>query len=215
MILSSGISSCIICALPATEHETIAPELERFLAAGPPPVFMGFGSLMPLQSWQLDKTVALLKKAARLAGCRAIIQADIHANDVEAPPSLGVPDRVMIVRRTPHAQVFPRCAAVVHHCGAGTTHTTLKAGVPSIPVPHISDQFQWADELRRLGIISGWVSRRRLTAVRLARRIRETLDTPRFRDNAQRIEAQMRDDDGPRTAARLIESAVAGRGHGL
>lgn len=195
---------CGFLALPATEHETIAPELERFLADGPPPVFMGFGSLMPLQSWQLDDTVALLKEAARLADCRAIIQAD-----VDPPPSSADDSRVLLVRRTPHAQVFPRCAAVVHHCGAGTTHTTLKAGVPSIPVPHISDQFQWADELRRVGVISGWVSRRRLTAARLAGRIRETLHTSRFRDNALRIQAQMRGDDGPRTAAALIESAGA------
>ena len=189
-------------ALPPTQHEAISPELAGFLADGPPPVFMGFGSLMPWQSSQLTEIVALMKEAARLADCRAIIQAD-----AVALPSAGAAgdDRVMVVSRTPHAQVFPQCAAVVTHCGAGTTQTTLKAGVPAIPVPHISDQFQWADELRRIGVAPAAVPRRRLTAARLAARIREVLQQPRFAENARQIQARMKDDDGPRTAARLID----------
>ena len=193
---------CGFLALPATEHEVLSPELATFLADGRPPLFMGFGSLMPLQSWQVTETVGLLKEAARLAECRAIIQADVA--------SPAVPD-ILMVTRAPHAQVFPRCAAVVHHCGAGTTHTTLKAGVPSIPVPHISDQFHWADELRRIGVAPAAISRRRLTATGLAARIRETLHQPRFRENAQRVQAEMTDDDGPRTAARLIDEVARAR----
>lgn len=198
---------CGFMALPSTQHEAVSPELARFLADGPPPVFMGFGSLMPWQSSHLTEAVALLTEAARLADCRAIIQAD-----EKAPPSLPVPGngRVMIVSRSPHAQVFPQCAAVVHHCGAGTTHTTLNAGVPSVPVPHVSDQFQWADELRRVGVAPAKISRRRLTAARLAARIREVMQNPRFRENARRIQAQMKDDDGPRTAARLIDEVASG-----
>jgi sterol 3beta-glucosyltransferase/vancomycin aglycone glucosyltransferase len=189
---------CGFLALPSTGHEAVSSELARFIADGPPPVFMGFGSLMPWQSSHLTETVALLKEAARLADCRAIIQAEV-------PPDHD--DRVMIVSRTPHAQVFPQCAAVVHHCGAGTTHTTLKAGVPSLPVPHVSDQFQWADELRRVGVAPAAIPRRRLTAARLAARIREVMQHPRFRENASQIQARMKDDDGPRTAARLIDEA--------
>ena len=194
---------CGFLALPSTEHEAVSPELARFLAEGPPPVFMGFGSLMPLQSSHLTETLALLKEAARLADCRAILQADV-------PPERD--DRVMTVSRTPHAQVFPLCAAVVHHCGAGTTHTTLKAGVPSVPVPHVSDQYQWAAELRRVGVAPAAIPRRRLTAAGLAARIRETLQTPRMRERARQIQAEMTDDDGPGTGAQLIESAYAAFG---
>jgi len=199
---------CGFLALPPTGHEEVSPELTKFIADGPPAVFMGFGSLMPWQSSHLTEAVALLKDAARMAGCRAIIQAE-----VEAFPSPVVPgdDRVMIVGRTPHAQVFPHCAAVVHHCGAGTTHTTLKAGVPSVPVPHVSDQFQWADELRRVGVAPAAIPRRRLTAARLAARMRETMENPRFGENARLMQARMKDDDGPRTAARMIESAFTTR----
>ena len=200
---------CGFLALPPTGHEEVSPELATFIAAGPPPVFVGFGSLMPWQSSHLTEAVALLKDAARMAGCRVIIQAEVGA---PASPSVPGDDRVMIVSRTPHAQVFPRCAAVVHHCGAGTTHTTLKAGVPSVPVPHVSDQFQWAAELRRVGVAPAAIPRRRLTAARLAARIRETMENPRFGENARLMQARMKDDDGPSTAARMIESAFASSG---
>lgn len=113
----------------------------------------------------------------------------------------------MVVRRIPHAQVFPRCAAVVHHCGAGTTHTALAAGVPSVPVPHVSDQFAWAGELRRLGVASGAESRRSLTASKLARRIADVVADPGMRTRAVAVQARMKDDDGPARAAELIEVA--------
>ncbi len=195
---------CGFLALPSTTHEQIAPDLEAFLNAGPPPVFMGFGSLMPVGSSYLTDTVALMKEAVRMAGCRAIIQAEV-------PPERG--DRVTVVSRTPHAQLFPRCAAVVHHCGAGTTHTTLKAGVPSVAVPHVSDQFAWAGELQRLGVAPPAVTRRTLTAATLARRLTDVLANPGMRARAAAFSARMTDDDGPARAAELIEEAVSTHEH--
>lgn len=191
---------CGFLALPSTEHEQIAPELAAFLDAGEPPIFMGFGSLMPVSSSYLTESVALMTEAARLAGCRAIIQAEV-------PPAQS--DRYVIVGRSPHSQIFPRCAAVVHHCGAGTTHTTLKAGVPSVCVPHVSDQTGWADELRRLGVAPAAVTRRTLTAPKLARRIKQALADGGMRTRAAAVAERMKDDDGPATAAKLIEEAAA------
>ncbi len=190
---------CGFLAPPATSHEQIAPELDAFINDGEPPVFMGFGSLMPLRSSYLDQVVAVFTEATRLAGCRAIIQAAV------APRQDA---RVAIVGRTPHAQVFRRCAAVVHHCGAGTTHTTLKAGVPSIGVPHVSDQFGWIAELQRLGVAPRPVGRRSLTAPRLAHRIKQVLADPGMRTRAAAIAARMQDDDGAGRAAALIEEAA-------
>jgi len=188
---------CGFLELPPHEHEQVSPALEAFLASGPPPVFMGFGSLMPIAgSVHSADTIATFEEAARLAGCRAIIQSDIDRASTE---------RVFHVKRTPHRLVFPRCAAVVHHAGAGTTHTTLRAGVPSVPVPHVSDQFAWSEELRRLGVAPSPLRRTKLTAKALASRIREVLSTPRMKDNAMSICSRMQSDNGPETAADLIE----------
>lgn len=191
---------CGFLSLPLHEHEALSPEVDAFLSRGPAPVFMGFGSLMPLSgSPHLEATLTVFREAARLSGQRAIIQADVD---------LAATDAVMFVRRTPHAHVFPRCAAVVHHAGAGTTHTTLRAGVPSIPVPHVSDQFGWSAELGRLGVAPSPLKRTRLTAQALAARIRETVGNERMKQNAVAMQRRMASDAGPETAAKLIERAM-------
>jgi UDP:flavonoid glycosyltransferase YjiC (YdhE family) len=191
---------CGFLELPSHQHESVSPEVEAFLAGGPAPVFMGFGSLMPTSGDHLETTLSTLEEAAKIAGCRAIVQAE-----VERPPT----DRILFVRRTPHKLVFPRCAAVVHHCGAGTTHTTLGAGTPSIPVPHVSDQFAWSEELRRLGAAPKMLRRTAWTAAKLASRISEVVNNPKMKQAAMAMSARMRHDNGPETAARLIEKLPA------
>jgi sterol 3beta-glucosyltransferase len=181
-------------------HEPLAPEVEQFLAGGPPPVFLGFGSLMPVDSSHLTDSVAVLRDAARTAGCRAIIQAEV-------PPEAYSADDVLIVRRAPHVLLFPRCAAVVNHAGAGTTHTVLKSGVPSIPVPHLSDQYSWAEELHHLGVAPKGLPRRSLTAARLARRITEAVGDPGLRRRARELQVRMQPDEGVNTAVRLMDEA--------
>lgn len=182
--------------LPSHEHETVTPELHAFLDAGAPPVFMGFGSLMPSDGPHLIDTVGLFEAAAARANCRAIVQSAI-----ERPST----DRVLFIQRTPHKLVFPRCAAIVHHAGAGTTHTTLRAGTPSVPVPHLSDQFLWSNELHRLGVAPKPLKRTKWSAAALSDRIRQTVGNAAMKQAAMAIAARMRHDNGPETAADLIE----------
>jgi UDP:flavonoid glycosyltransferase YjiC (YdhE family) len=192
---------CGFFSLPPHDHETLAPDVAAFLSRGAAPIFMGFGSLMPLvNSDHLSELIAIFTDAAAQSGQRAIIQADI---DRPSTPNL------LFVRRTPHAQVFPQCAAVVHHAGAGTTHTTLKAGVPSIPVPHVSDQYFWSADLHRLGVAPAPLMRTRLSTKALASRIRETVGNPIMKQHAIAIQQRMAGDNGPVTAAMLIEQAMA------
>jgi UDP:flavonoid glycosyltransferase YjiC (YdhE family) len=160
---------------------------------------MGFGSLMPTSGRHLTDTLAVFEAAARLSGQRVIIQAD-----VDRPPT----PRMLFVKRTPHRLVFPRCAAIVHHAGAGTTHTTLRAGAPSVPVPHVSDQYGWSDELHRLGIASQPLRRPRLTAEALASRIATVAGNEAMKSAAARLQARMAGDNGPLTAAVMVERAV-------
>ena len=117
-------------------------------------------------------------------------------------------DRVLFIKRTPHKLVFPRCALIVHHAGAGTTHTTLRAGVPSVPVPHVSDQFAWSEELVRLGVAPKPIRRTRLDAKTLAARIEEVLASKTMKQNAIAISERMRSDDGPKTACDMIEKQM-------
>ena len=191
---------CGFLALPPHEHEPLAPEVEAFLSRGPAPVFMGFGSLMPMGgSDHLTEAIGIFTEAARQSRQRAIIQADFDGPSTDA---------VLFVRRTPHAQVYPRCAAVVHHAGAGTTHSTLRAGVPSITVPHVSDQFAWSADLHRLGVAAPPLRRTKWSATALAARIRDVVGNPRMKGAALELQKRMASDNGPATAADMIERAM-------
>jgi sterol 3beta-glucosyltransferase/vancomycin aglycone glucosyltransferase len=160
--------------------DVVSPEVEDFLKAGEPPVYFGFGSLMPGNPESIRELARLWRGAARIAGCRAIIQVPSGESDA------GLSDRsVMVVRRGAHAAVFPRCAAIVHHGGAGTTHAALLAGRPSIVVPHVADQFFWAAELRRLGVSGKSLYRVGLSEKSLGRAVRQVLDDPRMSQRAR------------------------------
>jgi sterol 3beta-glucosyltransferase len=135
-------------------------ELIDFLRSGPPPVYIGFGT-------QLDTdpplTTRIMIDALRRAEQRSVL-----VRPREALAAVGHGDDVFALEAVSHAWLFPQCAAVVHHSASGTTAAGLRAGVPTVPVPHNSDQFSWARRLHQLGVGSPPIPRRRLSAARLA-----------------------------------------------
>jgi sterol 3beta-glucosyltransferase len=193
--------------LPAdAEGWTAPPDLERFLREGEPPVFLTFGSMMLLDPALARESVALLAESAALAGVRALLQ---------APPALTqgvVPTKSLhLVERLPHAAVFSRCAAIVHHGGAGTTQAVLAAGRPSVLVPHLMDQFFWAQRLERLGAASGWLRRRGARPARLARLIRGAVANGAVRRSAEAVGEVLRAERGVERAVDAVEAFAASR----
>ncbi len=183
-------------------------ELVAFLKAGEPPVYISFGSMMglPQSSEELDETIALWCEAVKLAGCRAIIQT--HWS--EAKP-VDEDAHIFRLESAAHARIFPHCAAVVHHGGAGTTQSATRAGCPSVVVAHIADQFFWGDQLHRLGLAPKPLLRKRLTAAKLARALREVLDSPGMRSRAAEIGARLVGENGVAEAVRVIENEGQGQ----
>ncbi|MHB8881120.1 MAG: glycosyltransferase [Thermodesulfovibrionales bacterium] len=198
---------CGFFNLPETaeEYQMTGP-LVDFLRAGPPPVYMTFGSLIPQQAGSplaLEST-RLLVDAARLAGCRAIIQSCWNVLD-------GIEDDSAIYRLTnaPHHIIFPYCSAVVHHGGAGTTQSATAAGCPSIVVAHMTDQVFWGNELRRLGIAPGLLNRQSVTAEKLAAAIISVLASPDMKAKASELGERLRQEDGVGRAVEEIEKKAA------
>lgn len=161
------------------EPEPLPPDLERFLAAGPPPVYLGFGSMPDPDPAATTRRV--LDAVLRL-GCRAII--------ARGWAGLGggpLPAGVLAIAPVSHASLFPRVAAVVHHGGAGTTHTAARAGVPQVVVPHVLDQFYFARRAEALGVAPTAPRRNRLDAPALAAALRRVLEDPGFAARAREL----------------------------
>jgi sterol 3beta-glucosyltransferase len=194
---NASIRQCGVFHLPVQGgHLRLTEALVRFLAAGPPPVHMTIGS-MSVADPSSDSTTRLFIEAARLAGCRAIIQ-------TEHPPAVA-PAGIMFSRDVEHDLLFPRCAAVVHHGGAGTSHAASRAGRPSIVIEHVTDQAFWGGVLHRAGIAPPMLHRRTVTAEKLARAITAVLGSTALRERAAAVGERMRQENGVACAIELIE----------
>ncbi|WP_293002341.1 glycosyltransferase [Mycobacterium sp.] len=186
---------------PADSRDWTPPAgLTRFLSAGPAPVFVGFGSMMttPARAEQLSD---LIGQAAAQAGVRVLVQAGWTSLNV-------ADDTVMTIGDTPHDWLFPRVAAVAHHCGAGTTAAGLRAGLPTIALPAYGDGPFWAARLTALGVAAATINQRRLTVDRLAAAMSTAFNDPQLRDNARRLSADIAAEDGAAQAVTAVEYSL-------
>ncbi|MGW6984427.1 glycosyltransferase [Streptomyces sp. NPDC054932] len=126
------------------DERPLQTDLEAFLAAGAPPVYVGFGS-MNLRGAGDVAQVAV--DAVRAQGRRMVLArgwADLAPTDDQGD--------CFVVGEANHQALFRRVAAVVHHGGAGTTTTAARAGAPQVVVPQMVDQPYWAQRVAELGI---------------------------------------------------------------
>ncbi|GIG87247.1 glycosyltransferase [Plantactinospora endophytica] len=197
-------------------------DLVDFLAAGPPPVYVGFGSLADTGNGLHRLVVGALRRA----GVRGVLQGldgagagavpgedgagagvfqgpeGAEAAVLRGPAGAGAgagglrePD-VFTVGDVPHDWLFPRMAALVHHAGCGTTAAGLRAGVPAVPVPILADQPFWAARLAALGVGPAVLPFRRLDEARLADAIRAAVAGPDFRHRSRRLADRLSTEDG-------------------
>lgn len=117
--------------------------------------------------------------------------------------SLG-DDRVHVLDDAEHGWLFPQCSAIVHHGGAGTTHSSSAAGRPSVIIPFFADQPFWAHHLRRVGAGVGPVPRRGLTTATMASAI-EQASQDRVMAGAARLRESMAEEGGISTATRVLQ----------
>ncbi|MFE2412167.1 glycosyltransferase [Kitasatospora sp. NPDC059408] len=157
-----------------------------FLAAGPPPVFVGLGSIPVRDPARLGATVV---RALRAAGLRGVVQRGWGGLEADGDDMLTVDD-------LPHAVLFPQTAAVVHHGGAGTTAAALRAGVPAVPLPLQLDTGFWAARLAALGVAPRAVPLRGLTAPALTAALLRVTTDPSYRERARALGARIRAEDG-------------------
>ena len=174
--------------------------LRRFLAAGAPPVYVGFGSM---SSDSEEGLTGIVFSALRRCGLRGVLATGWGGlTPAQLPPDMLMLDWV------PHDWLFPRTAAVIHHGGAGTTATGLRHGVPQVVVPFFGDQHFWGRRIHELAVGPRPVPRRRLTADRLAAALRFAASDPAVRARAVEVGARIRTEDGVAAAVRALRSRL-------
>ena len=178
-------------------------ELETFLSAGDPPVYIGFGSMVDKEAESLTD---LIVQALEIAEQRAVLLGgwtDLGRADL--------PESILRIQNVPHSYLFPRVSAVVHHGGAGTTAAGLRAGKPSVVVPFVSDQPFWGWRVEKLGVGPKPIPRLKLTAEKLASAITLAVSDPEIKHRAAELGEKIRAEDGVRNAVRALEAVIQER----
>ena len=174
-------------------------ELVQFLEAGPPPVYVGFGSM----ARDPQKTTEMVLETVKATGYRFLLATGWGGLD---PGQL--PDRVFQIRSVPHDWLFPRVAAVVHHSGAGTVGNGLHAGKPTVCCPFLGDQYFWGDAVYRLGAGPRPIPRHELNAERLTEAIRLVMTDQDMCERARRLGQKLRPENGVARAIEIIETQL-------
>src|SRR5574341_903041 len=183
------------------QHDGWTPpaDLLEFLEKGAPPIFAGFGSMT---GGDPQAATELVLTALRMAGQRGVL--------VSGWGGLGKGvsghEDVYVLDSVPHDWLFPRMSGVVHHGGAGTTGAGLRAGVPSLVLPHWGDQFFWGNRVFELGVGPKPIARTSLNAEKLAAAIAQMATDQDMRRRAAELGEKIRAEDGIGEAAKVIGS---------
>ena len=175
--------------------------LTSFLNAGEPPVYIGFGSMSGPKTAHVSRIVVESLQKAKVRGILATGWGGLEANQL--------PDTIFKIETAPHDWLFPRMAAVVHHGGAGTTAAGLRAGRPSLVCPFAMDQPFWGRRINALGAGPAPIKQRALSVDTFAPALRELVDRPDYRKNAETIGKKLRSENGVGNAVEFIEAQAA------
>ena len=178
------------------------PEVVAFLDAGPPPVYIGFGSI--LSGRNPDQVTSLLVNALAESGQRGLLfrgWGDLG--------NIPLPDSVMVTDTIPHDWLLPQMACAVHHGGAGTTAAALRAGIPSVAVPFFGDQGLWSERVYEAGAGPPPIQRRDLSASALAAAIRQAVGCAKMRECAARLGSHLQAEEGVARAVTWLEQYLA------
>jgi sterol 3beta-glucosyltransferase len=179
-------------------------ELCDFLDAGPPPVYIGFGSVVGNQTAHLTEMVL---SAVKHSGQRVILAKGWGGLDTQLA-NRQMDEQIFVVDDVPHDWLFPKMAAVIHHGGAGTTASGMRAGVPTVIVPFSGDQPFWGKRVRALRAGPSPIPHTRLNAERLGAAITSAVNDEVMREHARLIGESIRAEDGIARAVEAFERYV-------
>lgn len=181
------------------DPQPLPEPVEAFLAQYPRPVLVSFGSM---GGQDHDETADIIVGALRRYGRPAIVQSGWQSLTVDGGAE------ILNVGYLDHAAILPRVGCIVHHAGSGTAHAAARAGVPSVCVPHLFDQYYWGNALAQAKIAPEPILRPQLSINRLAHAMSEAVE---LTGRAETVAAQMESEEGALRAAEAIEARLLAR----
>ncbi|MCJ1438511.1 hypothetical protein MMC27_007901 [Xylographa pallens] len=187
--------------LSLAANYTPADDLKAFLDAGPPPIYIGFGSIVLDDP---DGMTRLIFEAVQKTGQRALVSKGWGGFGAD---TLTIPEGVFMLGNVPHDWLFKHVSCVVHHGGAGTTAAGIALGKPTVIVPFFGDQPFWGAMVAKAGAGPSPIPNKVLTASKLAAAIMEALK-PLTLQRAQELGERIRSERGAETGAQKFHDAL-------
>lgn len=181
--------------------------LADFLSTGKPPVCVTFGSMI---HHDVERIYRVVFDAIHRTGNRAIVLSGW--SDLSPLGAIELPVEqsadILMMDAVPHDWLLPRCKAVIHHGGAGTTAAGLRSGIPNLVVSFAADQPFWGARVHALGAGPQPIPVKRLTAENLVTALAQA-DGDAIRNGAQAVGRKIRAEDGVGSAVKFIEEYAA------
>lgn len=179
-----------------TESYQPPPELKEFLDAGAPPICVSFGSMVNRDAEKID---TIIRESLAMTGQRGIILSGWGGARNSSSRDL------LYLESAPHDWLLPCCNILIHHGGAGTVAAGLRAGIPQVIVPFMTDQPFWARRVHAVGASPKPILVKQLSVERLTRAIIEA-NSATVRQRAGSLGQAIHKEDGVMRAVELIET---------
>ena len=183
------------------EDDEYTPDerLSDFINSGEEPVILALGA-MSFEAESEKEKLDMFVNAFRKTECRAVIQ-----GFRKSLADYDLPDTMIAVGSVPHSWLFRHGRFVIHHCGFGTTASSMIYGIPSIPVPHVLDQLGFAMQLEKLDVAVKHIDAKDLSEAGITAAIEEMNSTYAVKKrNAVSLSEKIMTENGLEEAVRLI-----------
>jgi vancomycin aglycone glucosyltransferase len=175
----------------------LTENVEKFIAAGAPPVFIGFGSNPIYYPQELSQ---MFKRISKVTQQRLIVSkgwSELVTTD-SSPEVLFVDD-------VPYEFLFPKMAAVIHHGGTGTMAYAARAGVPQAAFPFMTDQFINRNQIAKLRIGPKTCDFKKMSERTIVEAIMDCISSQDYKRKAIEISERIKSRDGLKLTVELIE----------
>ncbi|MEM9218563.1 MAG: glycosyltransferase [Cyanobacteria bacterium P01_F01_bin.150] len=181
----------------ANQRAYVPPSaLTEFINAGPPPIYIGFGSMVSLDPEGLTQIII---KVVECLGKRAVLLSGWAGLGQQA-----LPNSIFLIDNVPHDWLFPQMSVVVHHGGSGTMAAAMKAGIPQVTVPFFFDQPPLGQRLAALGVSPEPIPYSKLSVEALAKQIAIAATDLDMRNRAKAIAQHIRAENGVQNAIDIL-----------